>query len=137
MQRAVPMVSSEDAGAAADWLIRAFGFIEVDRIVDGAGLVSHVELDLDGARVMIGWPGPDYRSPKRHASECEPAAKWMATPFVIDGVLLWVDDVRALVERARGEGGVVLRGPEDLPFGTLYTVEDPEGHRWMLVEPSP
>ena len=136
MQRAVPMISSEDAGASADWLMRAFGFEEVDRIVDGAGVVTHVELDLDGARLMIGWPGRHYRSPKRHAAECEPAARWMATPFVIDGVLLWVDDVGRLVERARGEGAAVLRGPEDLPFGTLYTLEDPEGHRWMVVEPS-
>jgi uncharacterized glyoxalase superfamily protein PhnB len=72
------MISYEDVAAAADWLGKAFGFQESgERYADGEGRVTHAELSLDGATVMLGWPGPDYHSPKRHARECEqPRAGW-------------------------------------------------------------
>ena len=90
------MVSYEDVGAAVDWLSNAFGFRESgERFSDGDGRVTHAELSLDGATVMLGWPGPEYRSPAHHAEECEQAARWLATPFVVDGVQVEVDDVNA------------------------------------------
>jgi uncharacterized glyoxalase superfamily protein PhnB len=96
MARAVPMVSYEDVGAAVDWLSNAFGFRESgERFSNGDGRVTHAELALDGATVMLGWPGPEYRSPAHHAEECEQAARWLATPFVVDGVQVEVDDVNA------------------------------------------
>jgi uncharacterized glyoxalase superfamily protein PhnB len=135
-QRAVPMVSYEDVGAAVDWLSEAFGFRESgERYSDGEGRVVHAELELDGAKVMLGWPGPDYRSPASHAAECEQARRWLGTPFVVDGALIHVDDVDSHLERARARGATVLREPEDLPFGRLYTAADPEGHRWMFLQP--
>ncbi len=131
------MVSCEDVGAAIDWLGSAFGFRESnERFTDGEGRVLHAEVSLDGATVMLGWPGPDYRSPKRHAQECEQAARWLATPFVIDGVHVEVDDLDAHYERARAAGATIFREPEDLPFGRLYAAEDPEGHRWMFMQPA-
>ena len=61
-QRAVPMLSYEDVGAAAEWLSRAFGFRERgERYTEPDGRVTHAELDLDGAQVMLGWPGPEYQ----------------------------------------------------------------------------
>jgi uncharacterized glyoxalase superfamily protein PhnB len=129
------MVSYEDVGAAIDWLGRAFGFRESnERFSDGEGRVTHAEVSLDGATVMLGWPGPEYRSPKRHAEGCEEAARWLATPFVIDGVQVEVDDLDGHYERARVAGARIIREPEDLPFGRLYAAEDPEGHRWMFFQ---
>jgi PhnB protein len=134
-QRAVPMISYEDVGSAVAWLCEAFGFRESgERFDDADGRVTHAELSLDGATVMLGWPGADYRSPKRHAQECEQAARWLATPWVIDGVHVEVDDVDAHYERARAAGATILREPEDLPFGRLYSAADLEGHRWMFME---
>jgi uncharacterized glyoxalase superfamily protein PhnB len=61
-QRAVPMLSYEDVGTAIDWLSSAFGFRESgERYTDDEGRVTHAQLELDGAAVMLGWPGPDYR----------------------------------------------------------------------------
>jgi uncharacterized glyoxalase superfamily protein PhnB len=135
-QRATPMLSYEDVGAAIDWLGEAFGLRESDeRYTDDEGRVTHAELSLDGATVMLGWPGPDYRSPKRHAAECEQAARWLSTPWVIDGVHVEVDDLDAHFERARAGGATILREPEDLPFGRLYSAADLEGHRWMFMQP--
>jgi len=129
------MVSYEDVGTAIDWLSEAFGFVESGRrFDDGEGHVTHAELSHDGATVFLGWPGPDYRSPKRHAQECEQAARWLATPWVIDGVHVEVKSVDAHCERARGAGAEILREPEDLPFGRLYSAADLEGHRWRFMQ---
>jgi PhnB protein len=134
--RAIPMVSYEDVGAAIDWLNEAFGFRESgERFSDAEGRVTQAEISRDGATVMLGWPGADYRSPKRHAQECAQAARWLATPWVIDGVHVEVDDLDAHCERARAAGATILREPEDLPFGRLYSAADREGHRWMFMEP--
>ena len=134
---AIPMISYEDVAAAVEWLHEAFGFEESGRrFSDDEGRVTHAELSLDGATVFLGWPGPEYRSPRRHAQECEQAARWLATPWVIDGVHVEVDDLDAHHERARAAGATIIREPEDLPFGRLYSAEDPEGHRWMFMQPA-
>jgi uncharacterized glyoxalase superfamily protein PhnB len=132
IQRAVAMLSYEDVAKAAEWLTRAFGFREVDRVTGEDGTVSHLELDLDGARVMLGWPGPDYQNPTHHAEVCEDARKWLEPPFVIDGVLVYVEDVDAHCERARTAGARILRGPIDEFYGRIYAAADLEGHRWMF-----
>jgi uncharacterized glyoxalase superfamily protein PhnB len=135
-QRAVAMLSYEDCAAAADWLTAAFGFRQIgERLADDTGRITHVELDLDGARVMLGWPGSAYRGPRRHAQDCVAAAAWLASPFVVDGVLVSVTDVDAHLAVARTAGAEILRGPEDAPPGRLYTAADPEGHRWMFMTP--
>jgi PhnB protein len=131
------MISYEDVAAAIDWLGAAFGFVEQgERFTDMDGRVTHAELELDGAAVMLGWPGPDYRSPAHHAQECEQARRWLATPWVIDGVLVYVDNVDRHYEHARAAGATILRELEDLPFGRLYSAADLEGHRWMFLQPS-
>jgi uncharacterized glyoxalase superfamily protein PhnB len=133
---AIPMISYEDCAGAAAWLLKAFGFTQVgERFTDETGRVTHVELDTGAGRVMLGWPGPAYQSPRHHAERCEDAAAWLDTPYVVDGVLVHVVDVDIHVERARAAGAEIIRGPEDIPIGRLATVVDPEGHRWMLMTP--
>ena len=135
-QRAVPMISYEDVGAAVDWLCVAFGFRESDeRYTDDEGRVTHAELELDGATVMLGWPGPDYQSPAQHAHECEHARKWLEVPYVVDGTLVYVDDVDAHCEGARAAGATILREPKTEPYGRSYNAADLEGHRWMFFQP--
>lgn len=137
-QRAVPMLSYEDVGAAVEWLCDAFGFEESgQRYSDGDGRVTHAEIELGGALVMLGWPGPDYRSPKRHAAECERARRMYDVPYVVDGVLVYVDDVDRHYERARSAGAVILREPETELYGRLYNAADVEGHRWMFMQAPP
>ena len=56
---AVPMLSYEDVGAAAEWLCDAFGFSEVgERFTDDRGRVNHAEIEREGALVYLGWPEP-------------------------------------------------------------------------------
>jgi hypothetical protein len=62
---------------------------------------------------MLGWPGPEYRSPARHAEECGQARKWLQAPHVVDGVLVYVANVDAHCDRARAAGA---------------------RHRWMFMQ---
>jgi uncharacterized glyoxalase superfamily protein PhnB len=134
----IPMLTYEDVGAAADWLSTAFGFRPSgEQYRDDEGRVTHAELAYGDGEVMLGFGSPEYRSPRRHAQECEQAAKWLDNPYVIDGVLVQVEDLDAHLERARTAGAEILRGPDDQPFGRLYTAADVEGHRWMFVQPKP
>src|SRR3954447_2210469 len=134
--RATPMVSYEDVAAAADFAIEAFGFTQQGpRLSEDDGRVTHVELERDGAVVMFGWPGPDYRDPRAHAGTCADARAWLATPFVVDGVLITVADVDAHRARAAANGAEIVRDLEAAPPGRLYTAADPAGHRWMFLQP--
>jgi uncharacterized glyoxalase superfamily protein PhnB len=138
-QRIVPMLAYEDAAAAIDWLSAAFGFAEDQgrRYTDGDGTVTHAELDLDGARIMLATPNKEYRSPKSHRETCADAAAWFDNPWVIDGVFVEVDDVDAHCERARSAGATILREPNEPGIGfRIYTAEDVEGHRWMFGQPA-
>ena len=131
----VPMLSYEEVARAANWLVETFGFHESLRYEDSDGRVSHVELRLGDGVVMLGNPSPDYESPKTHRERCESAARWSETPFVVDGVHAYVDDVDAHFERARVGGARILSEVEDTPFGDRhYRVEDLEGHRWMFSQ---
>ena len=125
------MLSYEDVGGAADWISRAFGFDERERYADDDGTVTHVTLELDG-----GYPSPDYRGPKRHAEECEAARRWRESPYVVDGVMVEVDDIAAHYARAREAGATILSELEDnLSVGQRqYRAEDVEGHRWMFAQ---
>ena len=135
MAQVIPMLSYEDAGAAADWLVQAFGFEETSRYTEPDGKVSHVELRLGDGVVMLGNPGPDYRSPQHHREECEAAARWSRVPYIVDGVLAYVEDVDEHFERARAAGATILSEPEDQPHGDRhYRTEDVEGHRWMFAQ---
>jgi uncharacterized glyoxalase superfamily protein PhnB len=137
-QRVFPMLSYEDVGAAADWIAGAFGFRETERYADPDGTVTHVTLDTGGGAVMLGFPSRDYQSPNRHAEVCAHARKWSETPYVVDGVLVEVDDVAAHYERARAAGATILSELEENPSlgERRYRAADVEGHRWMFSQPS-
>jgi len=133
-QRVIPMLSYEDVGRAADWIAKAFGFEETGRWTDDDGRVTHLNMELDGGIFMLGWPSPDYQSPKRHAEVCEPARKWSEVPYVVDGVLVNVDDIDSHYERAKKAGAKILSELEESDNGRLYRAEDIEGHRWMFSQ---
>jgi uncharacterized glyoxalase superfamily protein PhnB len=136
MQRTIPMVAYEDCAAAIEFLTSAFGFQEVEqRYTDDEGRVTHAELEYRSGRVMVGWPGPHYRGPRRHVEECDVARRMYDNPYVVNGVHVEVEDLDAHLARAREAGAEILRDPDDLPFGRLYTAADPEGQRWMFLQP--
>jgi uncharacterized glyoxalase superfamily protein PhnB len=131
----IPMLAYEDGGAAIDWLTSAFGFSEQTRFTDEDGTVTHAELETGSGTIMLATPSPDYVSPKR-LRELSPEARKMAeVPYVIDGVVVEVDDVDAHFARAKEAGATILSEPADQSVGIRhYRAEDPEGHRWMFSQ---
>jgi uncharacterized glyoxalase superfamily protein PhnB len=132
----IPMLAYEDGAAAIDWLVEAFGFEERERWADDAGTIVHAELATESGTIMLATPTPDYVSPKRLRELSSEARKMAEVPYVIDGVLVEVDDVDAHFARAREAGATILSEPEDVPGVGVrhYRVEDPEGHRWMFSQ---
>ncbi|TMF32044.1 MAG: aminotransferase [Chloroflexi bacterium] len=130
----IPMLAYEDGPAAMDWLARAFGFRERARVLGENGRLSHGEMEAGEGVIMLATPSPHYHGPKRHREESEDARKWSEVPYIIDGVLVYVDDVAAHFERARAAGAIILSPVEEAGEGKRYRAEDLEGHRWMFVQ---
>lgn len=121
--RIIPYLLYEDVAAAVDWLERAFGFTERGRRFSGPdGKVSHAEVALGDGVVMMGCPGPEYRSPKRLGQATQQ-------------LYIYVEDVDAHFERARAAGATILAEPADQFYGDRrYGATDPEGHCWYFAQ---
>lgn len=130
----VPMISYEDGVAALAWLRKAFGFSVTARLTTPDGRLSHGEMAAGDGLIMLASPTPDYQSPKRHREACEQARKWSTVPWIIDGVLVYVDNLEDHFARARAAGATILSDIESDPPGRRYRAEDLEGHRWFFFE---
>jgi uncharacterized glyoxalase superfamily protein PhnB len=120
-QTVTPYLLYEDAGAAAAFMTRAFGFKEVDRMTGAAGGV-HREFETElGGRVYAGQPPEGFRNP----------ADVGRTSLVY--VLVSAVDLHH--DRARTEGATITEELVDLPFGhRRYTCRDPQGHEWAFAQ---
>ena len=131
----IPMLAYEDGAAAIDWLVEAFGFEARESWADDDGTIVHAELDTGSGPIMLATPTPDYVSPRRMREIAAEARKMAEVPYVIDGVLVEVDDVDSHFARAREAGATILSEPADQSVGIRhYRAEDPEGHRWMFSQ---
>lgn len=130
----IPMIAYENGPEAMDWLTRAFGFRERTRILANDGRLSHGEMEAGDGVIMLATPSPHYHGPKKHRAESEAARVWSEVPYIIDGVLVYVDDVDQHLARAKAAGATILSPVESTPDGKRYRAEDIEGHRWMFME---
>jgi uncharacterized glyoxalase superfamily protein PhnB len=72
--------------------------------------------------MMMGYPGPKYKNPKRLGEATQ-------------SLYINVDDVDAHFQGARKEGTAILEEPKDTSYGPRrYGAEDPEGHQWYFAE---
>ena len=133
-QQIIPMLAYEDGIAAMNWLCDVFGFSENMRMTDEAGRLAHGELKMGNSLVMLAEPTPHYQSPVHHAKNCEIAAKWSTVPYIINGVLVYVDDVEQHYATAKKKGATILTEIEYGYPGTRYRAADLEGQRWMFMQ---
>ncbi len=112
-----------DAGAAMDWLIKAFAVTERVRDKQSDGTVRHGELLLDnGGVIMLGSPGADFRGPAQLGA-------------VTQLQCITIADLPAHRDRAQAAGAHVSEIEIRAHSARSYTVDDPEGHRWYFSEP--
>ncbi len=101
---------------------------------NAAGTVTDVVLErADGATVLVGHPNDAYEGPRKHAEHCAIAAKWLDRPVIVDGLVVYVEDIEAHHAATVAAGARLISGLETNPLQRQYRVEDLEGHRWMFA----
>jgi uncharacterized glyoxalase superfamily protein PhnB len=110
-----PSLRYDDAQAAIDFLVRAFGAERHAVYAADDGSVQHAELRLGNGIVMLGSPAPD-----------RPASRGRG-----DGIYVVVEDADAHCARAREGGAEIVRDVSDTEYGSRgYSAHDPEGNVW-------
>ena len=125
----------EDAGAAIDWLCRAFGF-EVRLKVEGeGGRIEHSELEFGEGLICVGSTGDKSgRAPLPCKS---PRSLAGANTQML---CICVDDVDAHCRHARAAGAKIIDEPETKDYGEDYWTDrsyraaDLEGHHWWFMQ---
>ena len=121
-----PYLLYRDAGAAMAWLARAFGLRKSGRSYrDAAGRVTHAEMKLGDALLMLGSPGADFKGPKLLGQATQN---------------LYVDiaNVDQHYARAVKAGARIVEEPKDTFYGARrYGAEDLEGHVWYFAQALP
>jgi len=121
--RITPYLLYEDVAGALEWLSRAFGFEEYGRRFNGPdGEVNHAAMKFGDGVIMMGYPGSEYKSPKRLGQATQQ-------------LYIYVEDVDRHFDRARKAGATILEEPEDQFYGDRrYGATDPEGHQWYFAQ---
>lgn len=105
----IPVLVVDDVAAQVEWLVSILGFRERVRIPPN----HRTQLTYGDAALIVaerGAPGPQ-------------------------NVLLRVDDVDAVFERAVAAGAATVHEPHSWEYGERQaTIEDPAGHRWTLSQ---
>jgi uncharacterized glyoxalase superfamily protein PhnB len=117
-----------------DWLCNVFGFTEKTKWLDESGRLTHGEIAMGESIIMLATPSPDYKCPASLKKIADVAAKMYTTPYIINGVLVYVDDVENHFKQAKANGATILSDIETGGPGTRYRAEDLEGQRWMFME---
>ena len=118
-----PYLHLRDAARAIDFYKSVFGATEVLRMDAPGGKIGHAEIKIGGSHVMLAdeCPDMDIRSPQSFGG----------TPV---SLLLYVEDVDALAERAVAAGAKLLSPLEDKFYGDrMGKLEDPFGHIWAIA----
>jgi uncharacterized glyoxalase superfamily protein PhnB len=120
----------DDAAAAIDWLVSAFGFEVRLRVEGEGGRIEHSELTLGEGLIMVSTAG-------RH--------EYGLSPKSVDGantqtLCIYVDDADAHCEHSRAAGATIAMEPQTNDYGDDYWADrsyqavDPEGHRWWFLQ---
>ena len=116
-----PTLRYNDAHAAIDLLVNAFGFTRRAVYEDDNGVVQHAELAYGDGVIMLG------DAPR------EPDFNRLDMPIGGGSVYIVIDDPDAHYERAKTAGVKIRRELRDEDYGSRgYSAEDPEGNLWSF-----
>lgn len=123
-----PHLVVDDAAAAIDFYVKAFGATEYGRLPGEGGKLMHAALDINGSMVMLNDDFPEYNDGKS------------STPTALGGspvtIHLQVTDVDEKFQRAVDAGATVVMPVEEQFWGARYGVlRDPFGHLWSMGQP--
>ncbi len=123
-----PHLTVDDAAAAIDFYIKAFGAVELMRLPRPDGKLVHASVRINGFMVMLN---DDFPEMSGGTSMTPPSLG--GTPVTIH---LTVSDVDAWFQQALDAGATVIVPLEEQFWGDRYgMVADPFGHHWSLGQP--
>jgi PhnB protein len=108
-----PQLIVEDARETLDFIAEVFDG-EILDVYESNGSINHAEAMIGDSRVMVASASSEFPS----------------FPAML---VVYVDDVDAIYQRALEEGAVSLREPEDQFYGDRTGgVKDPQGNQWWI-----
>ena len=114
-----------DAKAALTCYVKAFGAVELFRLVEPAGRVGHAEIKIGDSVLMLNDEYPDFGAKSPASVGGSPVAFHIQVP-----------DADKAVERAVAAGATVVRPVQDEFYGDrMGMVACPFGYRWSLAAP--
>jgi len=120
---ATPYLIITNAAKAIEFYKEVFGAEELDRLATPDGKVGHAEIQIGDSRIMLAdeFPEWDARSPKTIGG----------SPV---SIMLYVEDVDAVVQRAVAAGARLFKPVADQFYGDRSgTITDPFGHKWTIA----
>ena len=120
---ATPYLIVNGAAAAIEYYKKAFGATELFRMDAPGGKIGHAEIKIGDSRIMLAdeFPEMDARGPQSIGG----------TPV---SIMLYVEDVDTVFNRAITAGGKVKQPVEDKFYGDRSgNLVDPFGHVWTIA----
>ena len=117
-----PYLIIKNAAAAIEFYKKAFGATELFRMDQPNGKIGHAEIKIGDSPIMLSdeFPEMGYRSPQSLGG----------SPV---SIMLYVDDVDVVVNRATTAGAKLDRPVEDKFYGDRTgSLTDPFGHIWHV-----
>jgi PhnB protein len=118
-----PYLTVKGAAQAIDFYKRAFGAEEVMRFPAPDGKIMHAEVRIGGAVVMLHDEAPQWKafSPQTVGDSSSV-------------IMLYVNDVDAVMKRAEEAGATVTMPAADMFYGDRTgNIKDPFGHKWSIA----
>ena len=121
-----PYLLYEDVAGALKFLSKAFRFKKSGPAHKGAdGKINHAAMQLGEHMIMMGYPGPKYKNPKRLGQATQ-------------SLYVNVDNVDKHFAKAKKAGARIIEEPTDTFYGhRRYGAADPEGHEWYFAQDLP
>ncbi|AKT43986.1 VOC family protein [Chondromyces crocatus] len=121
-ESAIPYLIMRGASDALAFYAKAFGAVEVMKLVGPDGKLGHAEMMIGRARFSLADEYPEMN---------------IVGPQSLGGtsvsIQVYVEDVDAICRRAKEAGAKILQEPKDEFYGDrTCKVEDPFGHVWLF-----
>jgi uncharacterized glyoxalase superfamily protein PhnB len=117
----IPTLRYQDAPAAIDWLVKAFGLEKQLVIPNPDGTIAHAQLKFGPDFIMVGSSKEDIlgmKSPRELGG-------------VTQSIYIYLPSIDAHHARATAAGAEIVIALKDTEYGSReYSARDPEGHLW-------
>jgi PhnB protein len=122
-QSAVPYLAVRGAAQAIEFYKKAFDAKEIDRMTMPDGRIGHAELKFADCTIMVNDEFPEMGGKSAETLGGSPVT-----------LMLYVEDVDAVFQRAIAAGATAKQPPEDMFWGDRFSrLVDPFGNNWSLA----